>query len=318
MCLVTAVDNVSATVRFDPTVGCDQGGPTSKSGAAWDWFIEGVREECDSPGEYYHDEEAEAIFYVFNGTETPTGREDFSMTRLKVLFDVRGSQSAPVRNLRIRGLTIRDAALTYLGTTEADKHELPSTGDWALARSGAVRLEGVENVTLARNHFTRCDGNAVSLNHFARGVAFLGNDFSWLGESAMTAFGSTSDCLFANCSVKLPGLVGPDGRGGNQPRGTRVVGNLVREIGISQKQSSAWAQQLTASTWIEGNVMFNSPRAAINYNDAFGGGDVVVGNLLFNHCRRTEKKPKMPLALCAVQAQCFRRCPQARRPRWGP
>ena len=70
------------------------------------------------------------------------------MTRLKILFDVHGSQSAPVRNLRIRGLTIRDAALTYLGTTEADRHELPSTGDWALARSGAVRLEGVENVTL--------------------------------------------------------------------------------------------------------------------------------------------------------------------------
>ena len=35
MCLVTAVDNTSGTVRFDPTVGCDQGGPTSKSGAAW-------------------------------------------------------------------------------------------------------------------------------------------------------------------------------------------------------------------------------------------------------------------------------------------
>ena len=126
---------------------------------------------------YFHDEEAEAIFYVFNGTETPTGREDFSMTRLKILFDVHGSQSAPVRNLQIRGLTIRDAALTYLGTTEADRHELPSTGDWALARSGAVRLEGVENVTLARNHFTRCDGNAISLNNFARGVAFVGNDF---------------------------------------------------------------------------------------------------------------------------------------------
>ena len=116
----------------------------------------------------------------------------------------------------------------------------------------------------------------------------------------MTAFGSTSDCLFANCSIKLPGLVGPDGRGGDQPRGTRVVGNLVREIGISQKQSSAWAQQLTASTWLEGNVLFNSPRAAINYNDAFGGGDVVVGNLLFNHCR---KDTTTPLARCAVQCK---------------
>ena len=96
-------------------------------------------------------------------------------------------------------------------------------------------------------------------------VRCVGNDFNWIGESAMTAYGSTSHCLNANCSIKLPGLVGPDGRNGNQPRGTRVVGNLVREFGLWQKQSSAWAQQLTAESWIEGNVMFNSPRAAINF-----------------------------------------------------
>lgn len=141
----------------------------------------------------------------------------------------------------------------------------------------------------------------------------------------MTSFGSTSDCLYANCSVRLPGPVGPDGRGGNQPRGTKVVGNVVREFGLWQKQSSAWSQQLTAETWIEGNVFFNSPRAAINFNDGakmemparpvmpalcscvgfvvdlllasivmllarppgFAGGDTIVGNLLFGHCRET-------------------------------
>ena len=51
--------------------------------------------------------------------------------------------------------------------------------------------------------------------------------------------------------------LGLQGRNGNQPRGTRVVGNLVREFGVWQKQSSAWAQQLVAETWIESNVMFN-------------------------------------------------------------
>ena len=53
------------------------------------------------------------------------------------------------------------------------------------------------------------------------------------------------------------------------------------------RQSSAWAQQLTAETWIEGNVFFNSPRAAINFNDGFAGGDTIIGNLLFGHCRET-------------------------------
>ena len=53
-------------MHFNPTIGCDQGGPTTKSGAAWDWFIEGVLEECDSPGEYFLDEATQMLYYTFN------------------------------------------------------------------------------------------------------------------------------------------------------------------------------------------------------------------------------------------------------------
>eukprot|EP01049_Picozoa_sp_SAG25_P006798 SAG25_NODE_529_length_7160_cov_55.546382_2_plen_386_part_00 len=213
MCLVSGVDHNQGHVEFDPTIGCDQGGPTTKTGAAWDWFIEGVLEECDAPGEYYVDEASSHLYYTFNASVTPTGDEELALTRTKVLINISGTQSTPVRNVTVQGLTFRDAALTYLGTTEADKHELPSTGDWALARSGALTITGVEGVSVRHNQFTRCDGNGISINDYARGVSLVGNDFNWLGESAMTAYGSTSHCLNANCSVQLPGLVGPDGRG---------------------------------------------------------------------------------------------------------
>jgi len=43
--------------------------------------------------------------------------------------------------------------------------------------------------------------------------------------------------------------------------GRYVAGNLVREFGIWQKQSSAWFQALAALTTIESNVVFNGPRA---------------------------------------------------------
>jgi hypothetical protein len=39
----------------------------------------------------------------------------------KVLFNISGTMAEPVRDVTIRGLTIRDAAYTYLGTTEADR-----------------------------------------------------------------------------------------------------------------------------------------------------------------------------------------------------
>ena len=33
------------------------------------------------------------------------------------------------------------------------------------------------------------------------------------------------------------------------------------------------------------NIFFNGPRAGINYNDGFGGGNNISGNILFNFCR---------------------------------
>ena len=46
--------------------------------------------------------------------------------------------------------------------------------------------------------------------------------------------------------------------------GGQVVGNLVREIGLWQKQSSMWFQAVTAQTHLAGNVHFNGPRAGLN------------------------------------------------------
>ena len=61
-----------------------------------------------------------------------------------------------------------------------------------------------------------------------------------------------------------------DGRAGTQPRGTVVKDNFIHEIGFFEKQSSAWFQAKTALTTISNNIMFNMPRAAINFNDGYG------------------------------------------------
>ena len=77
------------------------------------------------------------------------------------------------------------------------------------------------------------------------------------------------------------------GLGGLQPRGTVVEGNWVHEIGHIQKQSSFYFQAITAQATIRNNVVFNIPRAAINFNDGFGGGAIIEHNLLFNTCRES-------------------------------
>ena len=49
-----------------------------------------------------------------------------------------------------------------------------------------------------------------------------------------------------------------------------------------EKQSSFYVQAKTAASRILGNVFFNGPRAGINANDGFGGGDEIARNLVFS------------------------------------
>ena len=127
-------------------------------------------------------------------------------------------------------------------------------------------------MTVSRCSFERLDGNAVFLSRRTRGVVLSENSFAWLGMNAMATWGDT-DAF--------------DATAGNQPRGTLVVGNLVREVGIYEKQSSGWGQAKACLTELRGNIMFNMPRSAINFNDGLGGGNLVTDNLIFNTCRES-------------------------------
>eukprot|EP01052_Picozoa_sp_SAG31_P035060 SAG31_NODE_4182_length_3495_cov_1.750294_4_plen_304_part_00 len=100
-------------------------------------------------------------------------------------------------------------------------------------------------------------------------------------------FGRTSPNLNENGSRMLAWPLGPDGRSGEQPRGTLVEGNVAREIALWQKQSAFLFQAVAAQTKILRNTAFNMPRAALNFNDGHGGGDEVAGNLLLNTCRES-------------------------------
>jgi hypothetical protein len=80
---------------------------------------------------------------------------------------------------------------------------------------------------------------------------------------------------------------GVDGTDGNHPRYTTVTGCTAREVGLYEKQSSFFVQAKTAQSTIKGNVFFNGPRAGINANDGFGGGDEISHNLVFSTCRES-------------------------------
>ena len=54
---------------------------------------------------------------------------------------------------------------------------------------------------------------------------------------------------------------------GQQPRHTYVARNYVHEWGHYEKQSSMWSNNKACLAQIESNVVFNGPRAGVNFND---------------------------------------------------
>eukprot|EP00755_Sulcionema_specki_P008788 Sspe_Gene.41907::Locus_20289_Transcript_1_1_Confidence_1.000_Length_2420::g.41907::m.41907 len=250
------------TVRFG--IGGFQDGRGNSQGK--ELYFENLLEELDAANEWYLD--GDTLYYAVNSTEAPP--REVELTNRTTLLRVLSSH-----NVSIIGMGFRDTAYTYL-----DPHSVPSGGDWALQRAAAVYIEGQVHSTVANCTFERLDGNALMLSGFNRNVTIAHNEFAWIGDTAMAAWGVTDE-------LRDNGTKGYDATSGDFPWGTRVVGNLVREVGIWEKQSSAWFQAKTAETTIEGNVFFNGPRAGINFNDNLGGGSAIRRNVLFNFCRES-------------------------------
>lgn len=224
------------------------------------WMIENVKDELDQPGEYFFDPKEKLLYLKPNIT---FDSNDFHIGILEQLIAIQN-----VGNITIENLGFRDMASTYM----SDDWSPPSGGDWSLHRGGAIFLEDTSDIAIRNCHFRRIDGNAVFLSRRNRNVTIEDSLFEWIGENAIATWGDTA---------------GYDATAGNFPMYTLIQNNVMREIGIYQKQSSAVGQCKTALTTIRNNIMFNLARAAINFNDMVGGGDIVEGNLIFNTCRES-------------------------------
>jgi len=261
-----------------------------------DWYVEGILEELDEPGEFFFDKSTKLLFFYPNNTNYGTegkrfdfggknyftslrekrGRKlsncckdvpDLIATKLQTLIELNGTMENPVKGIRLLDLGFRDAAKTYM-----EQWSAPSGGDWALHRGGAVHIEGTENVTIAGCNFRRLDGNAIMLAGYCRHTHVHRSEFSWIGNGAIATWGDTD---------------GYDATRGTQPRFSLIEENVMSNLGLYQKQSSGWGQAKACQNIIRSNVVFNLPRAAINFNDGLGGGNLVYENVIFNTCRES-------------------------------
>ena len=253
-------DNSKRTLYFD-SFGGFQEARGCASGA--EWYVENIFEELDAPGEWFYDQTEMKLYLYPNGTAPASGIG----TALKRLFNIQGSMDMPVRNITFMNITF-----THTQSTFFDLYEVPSGGDWSIHRGGAVFAEGVDGLRIDSCRFDSPGGNGLFLSNYIRHAVVNNSEFVRSGDSAIASVGSTD-------------LI--DGTDGNQPRGNVITSNVMHEVGIFGKQTSAYIQALSAKTVLMGNVFFNGPRAGINFNDGFGGGNSLVLNLGFNMVRET-------------------------------
>jgi len=279
---VADYDKQSGNFTFG--AGGNQGARGSNDGG--DFFIENVREELDSPGEFFFDQRTKQLYLYHNGTGAPPADAVFVVPQKQVLVNVPGTQWNPVKNMKFQGIKFSASAQTYMMP-----HGVPSAGDWALDRYGAVFLQGTENTTIDGCTFERLDGNAVMVSGYNRDATISNSDFSFIGGNVVAAWGYTnetsSDPGRPGVKIENAPQAGVDGTDGEHPRRTTVQNCSGREIGLYEKQSSFFIQAKTAESRVLSNVFFNGPRAGINTNDGFGGGDEIAYNLVFSTCRES-------------------------------
>ena len=282
---VNEMNNKTGTIKFGK--GGFQG---ARGGPGSDWFVQNVYEELDRPDEFFYNIKEQTLYMYSNTTDPklpPTWTNTLVLVPLShhtlLTTTTTGSRAASaaiasntvITNLTLSNLNFRDTASTML-----QPHGVPSGGDWALERMAAVYMESTKYLTVDNCLFSRIGGNALMLSKYNQHASITNSHFAWLGGTAVALWGWTDELLDN-------GIHGVDGTTGDFPRSTLIEFNIFREIGIWEKQSSAVFQAKSAESILRHNVVFNLGRAGFNFNDGFGGGDIVEDNVLFHTCRES-------------------------------
>ena len=85
---------------------------------------------------FFFDKKTSQLYLYHNGTGAPPAAATVVVPQKQVLVNVSGTQFKPVTDVSLVGITYSGAAYTYM-----EPHGVPSAGDWALDRYGAIFLQ---------------------------------------------------------------------------------------------------------------------------------------------------------------------------------
>lgn len=239
------------------------------NGDAGMFFVENIKEELDQIGEWYLDEDANKLYYKPNSTNAlVAGKVRLEAPLLSTLVHLRGAKHNPVSDVSFEGIVFQHSEPTTMR-----QYYIPSCGDWSIYRGGMIYIEGgAERLNFHNNILDAPGGNGIFAFGYLKDSNFTLNEFRWVGNSAIAFVGR-------------PAL--HDVTGGFYPQDNLIHGNHAHDTGVYDFESSFYFEAIAGHNTVRNNIMYNGPRAAINFNDGGVGGTLLQGNLIFGHGRES-------------------------------
>lgn len=244
-------------------------------------FVENIFEELDTVGEWYYDKKLQMLYFCPpKNLNIKTAR--FETPQIAHLFEFKGSEQQPVKNINIEGLTFTQTLRTFMQNKEPLLRS-----DWTIYRGAAVVYDGAVNCSLKNCTLTNLGGNAVFFNNFNRNCTVSGCQISDIGASAFCFVGDPSavrsPSFEYNQYVALADIDRTPGPlTNNYPAECRVYNNLMFNLGLVEKQSAGVELSMCQSITVSHNTIYDVPRAGINVSEGTWGGHVIEYNDVFN------------------------------------
>ena len=244
-------------------------------------FVENIREELDSPGEWFLDKNRQILYYYpLPGENMDTIEAEATVT--PHLFVIRGTKNEPVRNVCIDGITFTHNRRTFM-----EPYEMLMRSDWGIYRGAAVLFENTEDCKINNCEFKELGGNAVFLSSYAYQDTVISNHIHHTGGSAICMVGDTSAIRSGAYGYskyipfeQMDRTPGPKNK--QYPRQCLIEDNLIHDLGTVEKQVAGVEIQIAAILTVRHNTIYDIPRAGINIGDGAFGGHLIEYNDVFN------------------------------------
>lgn len=244
-------------------------------------FVENIFEELDAPGEWFFDKHTQTL-YFYPPKDMDLMTATLETPQIECLFEFRGSESAPVENIRIEGLELAHTLRTFMETREQLLRS-----DWAIYRMGTILMEGAMHCSITNCFFNTVGGNAVFFSNYNRHNEISGCHIAGAGANGICFVGDPkavrSPSFEYNEFVPVEELdteAGP--KTNNYPAECLVYDNLMYRLGSVEKQVAGVQISMAQDITISHNTIYDIPRAGINISEGTWGGHIIEYNEVFN------------------------------------